>query len=297
MKLGVGFPQTDIGGDPIVARDFAQAVEGMGYTHLAAYDHVVGANTERRPNWRGPYSSKDCFHDPFVLFGYLAGVTRQIEMTTQILILPQRQTVLVARQAASVDLLSGGRLRLGIGIGWNALEYVALGEEFGTRGKRSEEQAEVLRLLWTQEHVTYKGARHEIRDVGLNPMPMQRPIPLWFGGHADVVLRRIARLGDGWITIIHTPEQAAGEIVKLARYAQEAGRAPGAVGVDAWVTMGNGTPDDWRREVSAWKALGVRYLTLNTAFAQAHHARIPGTSVDAHLAAMRQYRETVADLL
>ena len=196
MRIGVIFPQIEIGSDPAAIRDYAQAAEELGYHYLLAFDHVLGANSASRPGWRG-YRHTDMFHEPFVLFGYLAGVTKNIELTTGVLILPQRQTALVAKQAASLDIVSGGRLRLGIGIGWNPVEYEALGEDFHNRGLRSEEQIEVLRALWTQELVTYDGKWHGITDAGLNPLPVQQPIPIWFGGSSDLVLQRIARLGDG----------------------------------------------------------------------------------------------------
>src|SRR5215211_2904535 len=177
MRFGVVFPQTEIGADPAAVKEYAQTADELGYTHLLVYDHVLGADTtiaERR-DWRGPYTTEHLFHEPFVLFGYLAGLTQRLELVTGILILPQRQTALVAKQTAEVDVLSGGRLRLGIGIGWNYVEYDALGEQFQTRGRRAEEQIEVLRKLWTQPLVTHKTANHVIDNAGINPLPMQRP--------------------------------------------------------------------------------------------------------------------------
>ena len=199
MQIGAIFPQTEIGQDPGVIREYAQAVEELGYGHLLAFDHVLGADTSTRPDWRGPYTSKTMFHEPLVLYGYLAAITQRIELVTGIIILPQRQTALVAKQAAEVDVLSGGRLRLGVGIGWNDVEYEALGENFHNRGRRSEEQVELLRELWTKEAVTFEGRWHRVTAAGINPLPVQRPIPLWFGsGPTDAALQRIARLGDGW---------------------------------------------------------------------------------------------------
>ena len=199
MKLGVVFPQIEIGADPGAVRAYGQAVEQIGYHHILAYEHVVGANTASRPNWRGPYDIDSVFHEPFVLFGYLAGLTERIEFATGIVILPQRQTVLVAKQAAALDVLCGGRLRLGIGIGWNAVEYEALGTDFHNRGRRCEEQVALLRALWTERAVTFDGTWHRVTDAGIKPLPVQRPIPLWFGGGDERVLRRIARLADGWM--------------------------------------------------------------------------------------------------
>src|SRR5579875_203722 len=202
MQIGVTFPQTEIGADPTAIREYVQAVEEMGYQHLVAFDHVLGAETRNRPGWKG-YTYKDMFHEPFVLFGYLAALTK-LELVTAVIILPQRQTALVAKQATEVDVLTGGRLRLGVGVGWNQVEYEALGTNFRTRGRLIEEQIRVLRLLWSQQSVTYRGTFHTITDAGLNPLPVQRPIPIWMGGQADVALRRIARLADGWF-----PEETA----------------------------------------------------------------------------------------
>lgn len=298
MKLGVSLPQTDIGGDPSVIREFATSVEALGFNHLAAYDHVVGINPQSRPEWSGPYTSSDCFHDVFALFGFLAAATKSIELSSHVLILSQRQTVLVARQAASVDLLCGGRLRLGIGVGWNPVDYIALNETFSDRGKRSEEQAAVLRALWTDQHVNFKGKWHDIPNVGLNPMPIQRPIPLWFGGNIEYVASRIAQYGEGWITLY----QSLGDDAKSARdtmleAAQKAGRNSDDIGLDAWVSMGGGTPDDWHAEAAAWKELGASHITLNTAFKTRHHQRIIGTSLAEHLAAIEAYRDAVQDSL
>ena len=298
MRLGVAIPQTDIGGDPSTLAAFAQGSEAAGFAHLATYDHVLGANPASRPDWAGPYTSADPFHDAFVLFGYLASLTKTIELSTHVLILPQRQTALVAKQAASVDVLSGGRLRLGVGVGWNPVEYVGLGEDFVNRGERSSEQAEVLKALWTQPHVDFDGQWHQIPDAGINPMPVQRPIPLWFGGSGSRVMRRIASWGDGWITLYHRPDDGARrDFEKLDRFVREAGRDPADVGVDAWVSMGQGTPHDWRAEIVAWKQLGVSHITLNTAFDVGHHHRIEGSTLPDHLQAIQSYVAAVEDVL
>jgi probable F420-dependent oxidoreductase len=198
MRIGVVFPQTEIGSDPIVIRDYAQAAEELGYRHILAYDHVLGASTAVRPGWNRPYSSETPFHEPFVLFGYLAGLTRRIELVTGVIILPQRQAVLVAKQAAEVDVLSGGRLRLGVGIGWNAVEYQGLNQNFRDRSARIEEQVTLLRALWTQPVISFKGRWHEIDAAGINPLPIQRPIPIWVGATADAGIERAGRIGDGW---------------------------------------------------------------------------------------------------
>src|SRR5438874_12026155 len=192
MQIGITFPQTEIGADPMVSRDYAQTVEGLGYSHLVAFDHVLGADSTHRPGWQG-YTFRHMFHEPFVLFGYLAALTH-LEMVPAVIILPQRQTALVAKQAAEVDVLTGGKLRLGVGVGWNPVEYEALGMNFHTRGRVVEEQIEVMRLLWSQEIVTYKGKFHTIAEAGLNPLPVHGSIPIGTGGRADVLLRRTARL-------------------------------------------------------------------------------------------------------
>ncbi|MCW5883269.1 MAG: LLM class F420-dependent oxidoreductase, partial [Anaerolineae bacterium] len=202
MKLGVVFPQTEIGPDPATVRAYAEAVEGLGFAYLQAYDHVLGADTRVRPDWRGPYTLETLFHEVFVLFGYLAAITHRLELVTGILILPQRQTALVAKQAAEVDVLSGGRLRLGVGVGWNHVEYEALGMDWKTRGVRQAEQIEVMRRLWVEDFVTFEGRFHTMTDVNILPPPVQRPIPIWFGGSHEAVIKRCARLGDGWMPIL-----------------------------------------------------------------------------------------------
>ena len=298
MKLGITLPLIDIQGDPSAVREFAQAAEAIGYRHLGAPDHVLGVNVASRPDWGARNTSKDFFHDPFVMFGFLSACTQKIEFSTQVLILPQRQVVLVAKQAASLDVLSGGRFRLGIGVGWNSVEYVGLNENFRNRGKRSEEQVRVMKALWAEPHVNFKGEWHTIDDAGINPLPTRRTVPLWFGGHEDVTLRRIAELGDGWIMLRHPMgDLAKAEFAKLRRYVKEAGREPSAVGVEVWVSTAEGGPEDWRKAFQFWKAAGVTHITLNSAYGQPPHRRIAGTTMADHLAAMKQYHSAVADLL
>jgi len=264
MKFGAVFPQTEIGNDPIAIRDYAQAVEGLGYDHLIAYDHVLGANTANRPDWKGPYTHQHPFHEIFVLFGYLAGLTRTIELVTSVVILPQRQTTLVAKQAAEVDVLSGGRLRLGVGIGWNAVEYEALNQDFHTRGARIEEQVKVLRALWTQPLVTFHGESHQITEAGLNPLPIQQPIPIWFGGHAEPMLKRAGRLADGWFPLSEPGDEARNMIERLHSYAREAGRSPNEIGIEAVIKVTDGTEDTLRNRVAGWIDLGATHLCVNT---------------------------------
>ena len=264
MEIGAVFPQTEIGNDPIAIRDYAQAVEALGYRHLLIYDHVLGASTANRPDWRGAYTSEHAFHEPFVLFGYLAGLTRRIGLVTGVLVLPQRQTALVAKQAAEVDVLSGGRLRLGIGVGWNDVEYEALNEDFHTRGARSVEQIAVLRALWTQPVVTFHGRWHHISEAGINPLPVQRPIPIWFGGHSDATLKRAARLGDGWFPLRPPSDEARGMVERLRAYTRAAGRPEEAVGIEARLSIGQVPESSWAAYASAWEQLGATHLCINT---------------------------------
>ena len=289
MKFGVIFPQTEIGPDPSAVRDFAQAAEGLGYHHIIPYDHVVGADPVSRPGWNPPYTYKDMFHEPFVLFGYLAAVTNSIGLVSGVVILPQRQTVLVANQAAAVDVLSRGRLRLGIGIGWNHVEYEALGENFKDRGRRSEEQVELLRALWTKELVTFNGRWHTITDAGINPLPIQRPIPIWFGGSAEPLLRRIGRLGDGWFPQNEPGDKVRSMIEKIRAYAEEAGRDPAAIGIEGRVAVANGSPEQWLKAISQWQELGATHLSVNTM-----KAGLSGPS--AHIDAMRRFKEATSGL-
>jgi len=267
MKIGTVFPQTEIGQDPAMIRDYAQAVEAMGYTHILAFDSVIGANPDRPGGWDSQYDYRHAFHEPFALFAFCAAVTRRIELATGVLILPQRQTTLVAKQAAEVDVLSGGRLRLGIGVGWNPVEFEALGENIHDRGKRVEEQLEVMRLLWTRELVTYEGRWHRVPDAGIKPLPVQRPIPVWMGGESEAVLRRAARLADGWITLqTFRPGPAAQQIIdRLHGLVRDAGRDPAAFGIEGRVALAKLPPAEWAKELAAWRAMrGITHLCVNT---------------------------------
>ncbi len=285
MQIGVTFPQTEIGADPAVIRDYAQAAEGMGYRHLVAFDHVLGADTTHRPGWRG-YTHQQMFHEPFVLFGYLAALTH-LEFVPAVIILPQRQTALVAKQAAEVDVLTGGKLRLGIGVGWNPVEYEALGMNFQARGRVVEEQIEVMRLLWSQEVVSYKGQYHTITEAGLNPLPIRRSIPIWLGGSADVLLRRVARIGDGWFPQGQPDDHMRRLLERLISYITEAGRDPSAVGIEARVNASEGNLDEWVRQTEGWRALGATHISLNTMGAGFNS---PGEHIDA----IRRYKEAIA---
>jgi probable F420-dependent oxidoreductase len=288
VELGALFPQTEIGTDPSAVRDFAQAAEDLGYTHLVAYEHVIGANIDRpdRRGGRWPYTMHSSFYEPFALFSYVAAITRRLELVTGVLILPQRQTVLVAKQAATLDLLSGGRLRLGVGLGWNAVEYDALGENFHNRGKRIEEQITLLRALWTQDLVTFEGRWHQVDDAGINPLPVQRPIPIWMGGWVDAVLRRVAAMADGWVVSGHPTPEIAESVQKLRDYAREAGRDPGSIGLQGGILLRDATPDDCRRDLATWRELGASHAMVNTMGAGF-------SSPTAHIDALRKAREVL----
>jgi len=282
MNIGVVFPQTEFGSDPAAIREYAQTAEELGYTHVVAYDHVLGANPQRPGGYKGPYDYQSPFLEPFVLFSYMAAHTRRLGFITGILILPQRQTSLVAKQAATLELLSGGRFRLGIGLGWNAVEYAALGQDFHTRGRRSEEQVALLRQLWTQPLVTFDGRWDKIPDAGLNPLPLQQPIPIWFGGHAEAVLRRAARIGDGWMPPFQEVSDAAASLERLDRYLQEAGRDRSEFGLEVRISYGDGDQGAWDRLVTGWQTAGASHLALNT-------MRSGFESPDAHLQAIRDF--------
>ena len=228
------------------------------------------------------------FHEPMVLFGYLAAITQRLELFSGVLILGQRQTALVAKQAAEVDVLSGGRLRLGIGIGWNDVEYEALGQDFHNRGKRCEEQMAVLRALWTQEIVSFDGRWHTITAAGLNPLPVQRPIPLWIGGRAEAVIERTGRLADGWLppVFLQAGDEAAEAFERLRGYAREAGRDPAAIGIEARVALSRATPEECARQTAQWQRLGVSHVSINTMDAGFR-------SVGDHVEAIRRYREAL----
>jgi probable F420-dependent oxidoreductase len=255
-------------------------------------------NVASRPGWGDRNTSADLFHDPFVAFGFLAGVCRPTtEFSTQVLILAQLQAVLVAKQAASLDVLCGGRFRLGVGVGWNPVEFTGLNENFSNRGRRSAEQVQVMQALWAEQHVTFKGKWHTIEDAGINPLPVNRRIPVWFGGNVDQTLERIATLGDGWIMNAYPPDDTAlAAFAKLRRLTEQAGRDPAQIGIEVWMSCGAGTEADWREEAWFWKRAGATHLTLFTAFGRRHHTRIAGRSVAEHLTAIRRFHDAVADV-
>lgn len=262
MRIGVTFPQTELGGDRGAVKAYGQRVEELGYTHILIYDHVLGADPDVHQGWQGPYDVHTTFHEPFVLFGFLAGLT-DLELVTGVIILPQRQTALVAKQAAEVDLLTGGRFRLGIGLGWNAVEYEALGENFRNRGRRSEEQVEVLRRLWTEPTVTFDGTHHTITGAGLAPLPVQRPIPVWFGAATERALERAGRLADGWFPMMEIGSGLEWARERVHDAATAAGRDPATIGMEGRVTW-TGDPDRALAEIAAWRAAGASHVSINT---------------------------------
>jgi probable F420-dependent oxidoreductase len=292
MQVGAIFPQTEIGTDLGAIHSFVQTVEALGFTHIFIADHVLGADPafHQHPSL-GRYSYHSVVHEPLTLLAYMAAITTRITLATGILILPQRQTALVAKQAAEVDVLSGGRMRLGIGVGWNQVEYEALGEDFHTRGRRSAEQIAVMRALWTQEVVDFHGTWHHIRHAGLNPLPVQRPIPIWLGVGSrqsqrppDVVLRRVARLADGWSPNITPDAEGQAIVARVHAYAKDAGRDPSELHLEGRVHIGGTSPENWTQQVQGWQSLGATHLVIE--------ARGGGlTFPDGHLAAMRQFQE------
>ncbi|TDW18862.1 LLM class F420-dependent oxidoreductase [Kribbella kalugense] len=262
MKIGAVFPQLEIGADPNVVRGWANTVEQAGYSHVLAYDHVLGADPANRPGWTG-YTDKSLFHEVFVLFGFLAGITTELELVTGVLVLPQRQTALVAKQAIEVDILSGGRLRLGVGIGWNKVEYDALGVPFEKRGARLTQQVELLRKLWSDPVITYEGDFDRVEEAGLNPLP-GRQIPIWFGGGADAVLRRTGRIGDGWMPQSAPDDQARAQIAMIRQAAEAAGRDPQSIGIEARLTLAAVPEQERRAFVDGWRDLGATHISVNT---------------------------------
>ena len=290
MRVGVVFPQVESGTDVGAIRDYLQAVEQLGYAHLVAYDHVLGADRRTRPDWKGPYDASSTFHEPFVFFAFAAAITH-LELAPAVIILPQRQTVLVAKQAAEVDLLTGGRTRLGVGLGWNAVEFEGLGERFTNRSRRIEEQVAVLRRLWTEPVVDFTGRWHRIDRAGLNPLPVQRPIPIWMGGTADAALRRIAHIADGWFTQYTPNENGVETFARFRAYLREAGRDPETFPIEGRISIGRlSGPEEWVRMARDFRdVLRCTHLEVNTMGAGL------GTLGD-HVAALERFRAEAAML-
>lgn len=288
IRLGAGFPTLQLGGEPDVIRHWAEGVEALGFNHILAYEHVVGFNGREHISAFGPLDAHSRFHEPLVLFGFLAAVTKRVELVTGVLVLPQRQTALVAKQAAEVDVLSGGRLRLGVGLGWLPEEFAILNEPYRDRGRRVEEQIAVLRALWTQQPVSYVGEWHQFDDAGVSPLPVQRPIPIWIGSHSDAGLRRAGTLADGWLPVAGSVEGVEALVAKrdaIRRAATDAGRDPASIGIDGQVVFSWIPERGWRDFALAWQALGATHLTVTTMGLDST------TSVDEHLNALRHVRD------
>ena len=288
MRIGAQFPQTESGTDPAAIREYILAVEELGYTYLLTYDHVIGANIEtpERRSGRWPYNIHSTFHEPFVLFGYATALAPRLGLVPGVIILPQRQTVLVAKQAAALDVLSGGHVRLGVGIGWNPVEYEALNENFQNRAARYAEQIALMRTLWTQPEVTFHGKWHHVVQAGLNPLPIQRPIPIWMGGSAEPALKRIGKLADGWILVGPPGPDTEAQWRRIQEYAREAGRDPSAIQLEGGIRLRGDNPDEWRQQKETWQRLGAAYASVNTMGAGFK-------SLDEHVRALRRFKDEV----
>ena len=289
IKIGAFFPTRDMPADPAPIRDGTQAAEDIGFDYLEVSDHVLGANREKHTDFDGPYDVDDSFHETFCTLSFMAAITNQVELVSGVLILPQRQTALVAKQAAQVDLLSNGRLRLGVGIGWNAIEYEALGENWNTRGRKQNEQIQLLNKLWTERSVDFQGEFDAINHAGVNPLPIQRPIPIWFGGQADATLKRAAKFGKGWIPLGNPGTKTAQLINKLHSFLKNESRCPDTFGIEAWIRYGDGDPDTWARTAERWLTLGATHLTFYTSGQGA------GT-VSRQIQAMKNYKKLLSNL-
>jgi probable F420-dependent oxidoreductase len=264
MKLGAVFPQTEIGPDPGGVRTYIEGVHELGFEHMHCFDHVLGADAERHADLPGPYRAEDEFHEILVLFGFAAAVAPGLELVTGVVIAPQRQTALLAKQAAEIDVLTGGRFRLGLGIGWNWVEYEALGMNFHDRGKRFEEQIELMRRLWTEPVFDFEGGWHEFTAAGINPLPVQQPIPIWIGGSAEPALRRAARVADGLFPQRPLEGGWPATLERMRQWREEAGLSWDRFGLDARIAVGTGMPDDWRAGVDEWQELGATHVSLTT---------------------------------
>jgi probable F420-dependent oxidoreductase len=279
VRFGAVFPQTEIERDPGAIRAWTQAADELGFDHVLVIDHVLGADTTSRPGWSGPYTADSMFHEVLVLLGYIAAVAPRLELVTSVVVAPQRQTALLAKQAAQVDVLTEGKFRLGVGVGWNDVEYEALGETFDNRGRRLEEQIEVLRLLWREPVVTYRGRWHTITAAGLNPLPQRREVPIWIGAHVDVGVKRAARLADGIFPVRPEAADAPGYVERLRGWLDEAGRDPAQFGIEPWVRLVGDDPDPWQARAKPWVDAGATHLALSTVRdglrgAAAHIARL-----------------------
>ncbi|HTW54536.1 MAG TPA: LLM class F420-dependent oxidoreductase [Stellaceae bacterium] len=300
MQLGCSMPVGDIGAGPAVMRDYAQAAEGLGFSYVLAADHVLGGNPDADYGGKRVGTTATAYHDPFVLFAFLAGCTKSIGFASGVLILAQRQAALVAKQAACLDVLCGGngRFRLGIGVGWNEVEFSGLGMDFHTRGVRSADQVRVMQALWANPHTKYQSDYHHLDDAGINPRPESGRVPIWYGGHAEATFRRAARYGDGFMPLAYPAgDQALAAFDKLRGLLRENGRDPSQFGFEVWVSPGAGDADDWRKEIQFWKNAGVTHVTVHTTYVSSHHKRIAGKNFAEHLDAITSYKKAVDDLV
>lgn len=285
MEIGAVFPHNEIGTDPGAIKAYAQGLEGLGISHVLIYDHVLGADPDRPGGFKGPYDKRVAFHEPFTTFAFIAAVTERLEMISTVLILPQRQTVLVAKQAAEVAVLSNNRFRLGVGTGWNEIEYEGLNIPFKHRGKRQAEQVDLLRKLWAEDSLTYAGEYHTVSQASINPRPSEM-IPIWFGGSAPALIKRCARLGDGWIPLMGANDAAKACIDQLKAERTAAGLSWEGFGIQAQAQYKDGTPERWHSHASKWRDLGATHLAIAT-----HNAG--KTDVDGHLKRVVEYQSAI----
>ena len=285
MEIGAVFPHNEIGTDPQAIKDYAQGVEELGVTHLLIYDHVLGADRDRPGGFEGPYDKDVAFHEPFTTFAFIAAVTKKLDMITTVMILPQRQTVLVAKQAAELAILSNNRFKLGIGVGWNTVEYTGLNENFKNRGKRQEEQVELMRLLWESEVLEYKGEYHHIDKASINPRP-SKSVPIWFGGGAPQLIERCADLGDGWIPLMGPNEAARKTLAAIKEKRESKGLNWDNFGVQAQAQYAGGDAERWNKHAEKWRNLGASHLAIAT-----HNAE--PTNVEGHLGRIKEYLNAV----
>ena len=284
MKFGTVLAQQDLGPDLAALRAYAQTVQDLGFDFLVTADHVVGADPKDHPELDRVYPIDSFLREPLMLGAFLSAQAPRLGYLTSVIILPQRQTVLVAKQAADLDQMTGGRLRLGVGIGWNPIEFRALGASFATRARCFEEQIEVMRRLWTERLVSFEGAFHSLPSAGINPRPIQQPIPIWIGASAEAAVRRATRIADGYLPLRPLEGGWTATIEKVHAWLEEVGREPASFGIEGRLDAAQGTPDDWRKTVEMWRTFGASHLSIQTNGVG---------NVDAHIARLRQVREVL----
>ena len=289
IAIGATFPQTEIGADVSGVRAYAEAAQDLGFKHLLIYDHVLGADPDapEYTPWKGPYTAHTMFHEVFVLFGFVAAAAPKLELVTAVVILPQRQTALVAKQAAEIDVLTGGKLRLGVGIGWNWVEYEGLGMSFKNRARRFEEQIGLLRRYWQEPIFTHEGRYEKVTAAGINPLPIQRPIPIWIGGSAEPALKRAAEIADGFFPQRPLEGGWPATLTQMKAWREAAGKSWQGYGIEARINAGTGTPDEWRATFEEWRNLGATHITVNTM-----NGGLAGP--EAHIARIREVKEALA---